>query len=176
MRDLAAEKGTAAFGTRLRRLSERLDRDVRALYRAHSIDFEPSWFPVFVALSEAGPMSVGELAERMGITHAAVSQIRGKLIKAGLVRVRADVSDARRQMLQLTERGQALVKRLKPLWAGVAQATDALCKQYAPQLLQQMSALEAALDERSLFERVAGDSARAKRAGQLRGEKRYASP
>lgn len=154
MSDFVARKGHAAFGTRLRRLSERLDRDVRELYRAHGIDFEPSWFPVFAALSEMGAMSVGELAAHMRITHAAVSQIRGRLLKNGLVRVRADASDHRRQMLQLTERGEALVERLQPLWRAIADVTEAMIRQFSPKLLAELSAFEAALDQRSLFARV----------------------
>lgn len=154
MSDFVARKGHAAFGTRLRRLSERLDRDVRELYRARGIDFEPSWFPVFASLSEMGAMSVGELAAHMRITHAAVSQIRGRLLKNGMVRVRADASDHRRQMLQLTERGDALAERLRPLWRAIADVTEALNRQFAPQLLVELSALEAALDQRSLFVRV----------------------
>jgi hypothetical protein len=42
MKDFVTEKGAAAFGTRLRRISERLDRDVRELYRLHGHNFEPS--------------------------------------------------------------------------------------------------------------------------------------
>lgn len=155
MRDAIAQKGTAAFGTRLRRLSERLDKDVREIYRAHGIDFEPSWFPVFVRLSEAGAMSVGELASGMRISHAAVSQIRGKLLREGLVRVEADAADQRRQMLKLTSRGEALVAKLKPLWGAIAAATDALCREAAPRLIAELDGLEEALDEHSLFQRVA---------------------
>lgn len=168
MNDFIAGKGHAAFGTRLRRLSERLDRDVRELYRAHGLDFEPSWFPVFVALSEVGAMSVGELAAHMRITHAAVSQIRGRLLKDGLVRVRADAADHRRQMLQLTERGEALIERLRPLWRAIAEVTEGLSRQHSPKLLEELSAFEAALDQRSLFARV---SEKGSRQGQLKGHK-----
>ncbi|MBP6013623.1 MAG: MarR family transcriptional regulator [Alphaproteobacteria bacterium] len=154
MSDFVSGKGHAAFGTRLRRLSERMDRDVRELYRTHGIDFEPSWFPIFSALSELGAMSVGELAAHMRITHAAVSQIRGRLLKEGLVRVRADVSDHRRQMLQLTDRGEALVERLRPLWRAIAEVTEALNREHSPALLAELSAFEGALDQRSLFARV----------------------
>ncbi|MCE9521422.1 MAG: MarR family transcriptional regulator [Alphaproteobacteria bacterium] len=168
MNDFIAGKGHAAFGTRLRRLSERLDRDVRELYRAQGLDFEPSWFPVFVALSEVGAMSVGELAAHMRITHAAVSQIRGRLLKDGLVRVRADSSDHRRQMLQLTERGEALIERLRPLWRAIAEVTEGLNRLHSPKLLEELSAFEAALDQRSLFARV---SEIAVRSGQVRVRK-----
>lgn len=170
MRDFVVEKGTAAFGTRLRRLSERMDRDVRELYRLHGVDFEPSWFPVFAALSELGPMSVGDLAARMQISHPAVSQIRVKLAKAGLVRARADAADARRQMLQLTDKGRALAARLRPLWAKLARTTEQMCRENAPALLDQLRALEAALDERSLFDRVS-KAGNGKPHHRARGEK-----
>jgi DNA-binding MarR family transcriptional regulator len=99
-------------------------------------------------------MSVGELAERMKISHAAVSQIRGKLTKARLVAARADVVDHRRQLLQLTARARSLAERLTPLWAAIARTTDEICRAHAPRLLQQLDALEAALDESSLLDRV----------------------
>jgi len=175
MRDYVIDKGSAAFGTRLRRLSERMDRDVRELYRLNDVDFEPSWFPVFVALSDLGPMSVGDLATRMRITHAAVSQIRAKLLKAGLVRVRADTADQRRQMLQLTEKGRALVNRLRPLWAAITQATEQLCRASAPRLLAQLTAIDTALDQRSLLDRVTDITARKQRPPRAKKEKAYAS-
>jgi DNA-binding MarR family transcriptional regulator len=175
MRDYVIDKGSAAFGTRLRRLSERMDRDVRELYRLNDVDFEPSWFPVFVALSDLGPMSVGDLATRMRITHVAVSQIRAKLLKAGLVRVRADTADQRRQMLQLTEKGRALVNRLRPLWAAITQATEQLCRESAPQLLAQLTAVETALDQQSLLDRVTDITARKPRRARAKKEKADAS-
>lgn len=155
MRDFVVQKGASAFGTRLRRLSERLDRDVRELYRLHGVDFEPSWYPVVIALVELGPMSVGDLALRMRITHAAVSQIRARLLTEGLVAVRADATDQRRQMLELTRKGGALVNRLRPLWGAVAQATERLCRDHGPDILAQLTAVDAALDQQSLFDRVA---------------------
>lgn len=170
MRDFVIDKGTSAFGTRLRRLSERLDRDVRELYRLNGIDFEPSWYPVVIALAEIGPMSVGDLAARMRITHAAVSQIRAKLLKAGLVRVRADVEDQRRQMLQLTEKGRALVNRLRPLWAAIAQSTERLCRDHAPEILAQLTAIDVALDQRSLLERVTETTDRKSRRPRAKKE------
>jgi DNA-binding MarR family transcriptional regulator len=175
MRDYVIDKGSAAFGTRLRRLSERMDRDVRELYRLNDVDFEPSWFPVFVALSDLGPMSVGDLANRMRITHAAVSQIRAKLLKAGLVRVRADTADQRRQMLQLTEKGRALVNRLRPLWAAITQATEQLCRESAPQLMTQLTAVDRALDQQSLLDRVTDITARKPRRPRAKKETADAS-
>ena len=171
MSDFITDKGSAAFGTRLRRLSERLDRDVRELYREHGIEFEPSWYPVVASLGEIGPTSVGDLASHMRISHAAVSQIRGKLLKASLVSVREDAADHRRQVLRLTRKGQALVGRLRPLWEAIAHVTEQLNRLHAPHLLRELTALETALDEQSLIDRVSDKMGRrAKIKTDLKGK------
>src|ERR1700759_4703453 len=95
MTDYVRQKGFAAFGTRLRRLSERLDRQGQALYRAHDVGFGPRWDPVVPMLHPHGGLSVGELAALIGITHAAVSQVRGELIRNGLVRATPNKADRR---------------------------------------------------------------------------------
>jgi MarR family transcriptional regulator, organic hydroperoxide resistance regulator len=163
MTDYVRQKGAAAFGTRLRRLSERLDRQVQALYRAHESGFQPRWFAVVGLLAERGTSSVGELANLLGITHAAVSQLRGELIAAGLVRTRPDPADKRRQLLELSPHGKRLVTRLRPLWRSIAAATDGLVAEAAPGLLDALARIEDALENRSIAERV--QAAAAPRAG-----------
>lgn len=169
MNDVIRQKGAAAFGTRLRRLSERLDRQVAALYRAHGVGFEPRWFPVVTLLREHGKLSVGELATVIGITHAAVSQVRGELIRQRLVRARADPADRRRQILALTDKGKALCRKLEPLWRAVASATEALAKQEAPGFFDQFGRIEAAL-ERNPMDARAGELLPARRRN-ISGEK-----
>ncbi len=155
MTDYIRHKGTAAFGTRLRRLSERLDRQVQALYREHDSAFQPRWFAVVVALREHAVLSVGELAALLGITHAAISQLRGELIKAGLVRAKSDPADRRRQLLELSPAGKRNVAKLQPLWAAVAAATDTLCAEIAPDLLDALGRIEDAVEAKSIGARAA---------------------
>jgi DNA-binding MarR family transcriptional regulator len=154
MADFIQRQGAAAFGTRLRRLSGRIDREVQALYRRHGIDFEPRWFPVFLVLDELGPLSVGDLAVRIGVSHAAISQVRGRLVAYGLVRVSSHAVDRRRQVLALTARGRTKARRMRPLWEAIAAATGVLCAEGAPRLLDQLDGLEAALDRQALGLRV----------------------
>jgi DNA-binding MarR family transcriptional regulator len=155
MKDVIQQRGSAAFGTRLRRLSERLDRQVAALYRAHDLGFETRWFPVVALLNEHGPLSVGELAALIGITHAAVSQVRRELIRCRLVRAKADPADRRRQILALTPKGEALCRKLQPLWRAVAKATKALLADAAPEFLDQFGRVEAALERSPMDARAA---------------------
>ena len=144
----------AALGTRLRRLSERIDREVQDIYRAAGVDFEPRWYPVFVALRDGGPATVGELAQHIGVTHAAVSQVRAALADRGLVQAASDPADQRRQVLQLTDKGRRRAAELAPLWSAIVGATDALCADAAPALVGELTAVEDALAEETLKARV----------------------
>jgi len=154
MTDYVRQKGTAAFGTRLRRLSDRLDRQVQSIYREHDSTFQPRWFAVVSALREKDVLAVGELAALLGITHAAVSQLRGELIAAGLVRAKTDPADGRRQLLELSPNGKRAVARLEPLWTAIAAATNELVSAASPGLLDELGRLETALEQESMPARV----------------------
>jgi DNA-binding MarR family transcriptional regulator len=154
MPDYVQERGAAAFGTRLRRLSERLDRDVQAIYRERAVAFEPRWFPIVTSLDAHGAQTVGDLADRIGVSHAAVSQLRAELVAEGLVQTRPDAADQRRFWIELTPSGKRTAARLKPLWDAIAQATSLLCSEAAPRFLAELERLERALDERPLKNRV----------------------
>lgn len=143
------------FGSRLRRLIERIDRDVSALYREAGIAFEPRWFTVFDALREGGPATVGDLAERLGVTHAAVSQVRSALLAEGLIETRPDPADGRRHSLALTAKGEATAARLEPLWLAINAATARMLAEEAPGLLAGLEDLGQALDRKPLKTRVA---------------------
>jgi DNA-binding MarR family transcriptional regulator len=60
-------------------------------------------FPPLIVLSLEGPMSVSELADRVGLTVATTSLLAGELNKAGLVDRREDEEDRRRTIVSLTE-------------------------------------------------------------------------
>ncbi|MBN9686445.1 MULTISPECIES: MarR family winged helix-turn-helix transcriptional regulator [unclassified Corallococcus] len=152
--DDVAKQGTGAFGSRLRRVVERMDRDVHAIYQAAGVRFEPRWYAVFTSLRDHGPLTVGELAERLGVTHAAVSQVRTALERERLITGEADPVDGRRQRLKLTAHGRKTAAKLAPLWAAIQTAATALLEEGAPQLLAELNGLERALDHRGLRARV----------------------
>lgn len=143
-----------AFGSRLRRLLDRMDREVQAVYRAAGERFEPRWYAVFAALRDDGPLTVGALSRRLGISHAAVSQIRTALEAEGLIRGAADPRDGRRQVLSLTARGQDTAARLAPLWSAIAAAVGEILAEHAPTLPAELDALEQAIERRGLAARV----------------------
>lgn len=151
----AISSSKPGFGTRLRRLTDRLDREVQALYRDAGVRFEPRWYAVFVSLREEGPATVGELAQRIEVTHAAVSQVRTALQSAGLIETRPDPKDGRRHTLALSADGEAMALQLQPLWDAINIATARLLAEEAPGLLGGLDDLARALDRAPLKTRVA---------------------
>lgn len=152
--DFPRSRGGGALGARLRRLSERIDGEAARVYAAFGIAFEQRWFGVLDQLARHAGLTVGELAARLGITHVSVSQTRQSLERAGLVESQPLPGDARARALALTAAGRALVERLAPTWEAleaVAQELDA----EAGGVVAALDRLEAALQHRSLRERLA---------------------
>lgn len=58
-----------------------------------------------------GPSSVNALADHLGITKAAVSQLLDPLIADGFVVRSEDLEDRRKKLIELTDAGRELVKK-----------------------------------------------------------------
>lgn len=151
--DYNRRHGGAAIGARLRRLSERIDGDAARVYADQGQKFEQRWFGVLNQLTLQGPMSVGDLAQVIGITHVSVSQTCRSLATAGMVSFKADSRDGRRRELTLTAKGRALVARMKPLWATLAIVAAELNAE-AGDAVAVLDRLEDALNRLSLHERA----------------------
>ena len=159
MKDYVGEVGGAALGGRLRRLSAAVDADASRVYAARGIRFEQRWFGVINQLALAGPSSVRQLADVLGITHASVSETRQSLEKAGLITSEPDPGDARRRTLALSPAGKALVTELRPLWGAFDEAARELDAE-AGGVTELLARLEQALAQKSLYERIAAAAQR----------------
>jgi len=151
--DYGRSLGGAAIGARLRRLSERIDRDANRVYALLGIAFEQRWMGVLDLIARCGPMSVNELAATLAISHPSVSQTRRSLTAAGLLAEQPDAADGRRRILHLTPDGRVLVGRLRPVWAALEAAGHELNAE-AQDAVSALDRLDEALDRRSLLDRV----------------------
>jgi N-acetylglutamate synthase-like GNAT family acetyltransferase/Mn-dependent DtxR family transcriptional regulator len=152
--DFIADLKELALATRLKRLSERLMKDVSQVYVDLGIDFRANWFSIVYALGQESPVAVTELARMLGLSHPAVNQIAAQLISRGLVRQSKDKSDERRRLLCLSPRGRRLIGELEPVWNEIRLANRALLRQTGVDLLRDLAQLEAALEEDSMVNRV----------------------
>ena len=154
MTDYSRSFGGAALGARLRRASERIDRDGTRVYAAQGIEFEQRWYGILRQLVEHDrPMAVGEIAAILRITHASVSEASRSMEKSGLVESATAPEDGRRRLLRLTAAGQALATELTPLWNAFSDAAVELNAE-AGDLVDLLDRLDDALDRRSMFDRI----------------------
>ncbi|MEO0997103.1 MAG: bifunctional helix-turn-helix transcriptional regulator/GNAT family N-acetyltransferase [Pseudomonadota bacterium] len=144
-----------ALGSRLRRLGERLADNARDIYALYGIDLDPKWFPVYYALSVTDDgLSTSELAERIGHSHASVSQIVKEMRRGGLVRTSRSRNDGRVNEIRLSRSGRAIGERIRYQYLDVNAAVLQLLDESDLNLLQAVTEAEVRLDERSLTERV----------------------
>ncbi|MGB0944864.1 MAG: MarR family winged helix-turn-helix transcriptional regulator, partial [Marinomonas sp.] len=107
--------GVMAFGSRLKRLSDYLFAEVEAIYKAHGIGFSPTHFPILMQLSNEPSLTVVELADRLGLSHPAISKQINKLVKEGWVIKKLDQDDNRRLFISLSEKGVNEMKNVAPI-------------------------------------------------------------
>ncbi|WP_204376105.1 bifunctional helix-turn-helix transcriptional regulator/GNAT family N-acetyltransferase [Hymenobacter coccineus] len=135
-------------------MSEQLTVQSAEVYALYHLPLEPRWFPVFYTVAEQPGQSIGELAQHVGHTHAAVSQVVKELVKQGLVTAERGAADLRRSVIRPTEKGAALWPALQAQAADVRQATDALLAETRHNLWLAIGEAEHALSRRDLPSRV----------------------
>ena len=124
------------------------------VYLLYGIPFEPRWFPVFYAVATQPGQHVGQIAERIGHTHAAVSPIVKELAKHQLVAVERGEADLRLSLVSLTQKGSTLWPALQEQTADVRQATEALLMETRHNLWLAIGEMEYALSRQHLASRV----------------------
>ncbi len=151
--DILQKLGPLAFGSRLKRLSDRLMQDGIKIYRHTGLDFEPKWFPVYYYLSESGPSSVTEIARGIGITHPSVNQIAKEMINRGYLAAYKDPKDKRKRVLALSSFGKSQNQSLKAAWRVIEKTLADLVQESGVDLLVHLTRLEASLSAQSFLER-----------------------
>jgi GNAT superfamily N-acetyltransferase/DNA-binding MarR family transcriptional regulator len=154
MSDIITELGSLAFASRLRRLSDRLMRDVARIYGELAVNFEPRWFPLLYLLHRQPVMSVTDAARALGLTHPAVNQIAGAMMRVGLLAAAKDRSDERRRMLRLTRKGEKIHAELTAVWKEIEAANRELLEESGADILGLLAAIEHLLDRRDMYARI----------------------
>lgn len=154
--DFVRATGHLSLGTRLKRIGERLQGDVNRLLEAEGIDVPAPFFPALTAIHRAGALTVGGLAEAMGVTQPGVTRSLVQMEKMGLVTSARGKTDQRQRTITLTAKGNELVTRThQDLWPRVQQAVADLCAGLEGPLLSQLDHMEDELKRLPLDRRAA---------------------
>jgi DNA-binding MarR family transcriptional regulator len=153
--DIVRELGYLTLGSRLKRLGERLQAQTQVVLAEADMGVPASHFPLLAALDRLGPLSVGELAQAVGISQPGVSRMLENLQSDGFVTSQRRKGDRRLRPIVLTKAGQQLIVRAKQLtWPRVEAAVAEACAGASGPLLAQLSALEEALAAEPLHVRA----------------------
>jgi DNA-binding MarR family transcriptional regulator len=153
--DVIKELGHLALGTRLKRLGERLQAQTQVVLEGAGIGLPASHFPILAGLDRLGQLSVGEIAEAVGMSQPGVTRMLDKLQSDGLVRSATASDDKRVRTIALTAAGEKLVASSKrTVWPLVESAVAEACAGKAESLLPALAALEQALLDASLNSRA----------------------
>ena len=153
--DLVGRLAHMTLGSRLKRIGERLQADVQRLAKAEGITVPAALFPTLAALDRHGVLTVSELARSLGVAQPGVTRNLAQLEAMGLIASATPLRDQRVRAVSLTRKGTTLVARMKGgLWRRVDAVVTDLCRRLDGTLLEQLDALEAALDALPLDRRA----------------------
>ncbi len=152
--DVVKSLGFLCLGTRMKRIGEKLQADTQKIIDEFDIPLQAGQYPLLGAVDRLGPLTVGDLAEAIGITQPGATRAAAHLVKAGLLEVRSSSDDQRMRILSLTANGQKMVDDAKrDVWPRVEAAVADLCGELSGPLLDQLSGIEDGLAEASLLKR-----------------------
>lgn len=142
------------FGSRMKRLSDQLMRDVKKVYKNLYIDFDPYLFPIFKTINDQRSISVGEISELLQITQPAVTQFVNTLTKKELIAISTDENDKRKKLISLSEKGKALVNRLEPIWKIMQEELTEFIEREPTSFMNHIKLTEKRQQEKSLYHRI----------------------
>jgi DNA-binding MarR family transcriptional regulator len=154
--DVVRDLGHLALGTRLKRIGERLQAQTQRVLDAHELPIQGAQFPFLAAIDRLGPLTVGEMAEAVGVTQPGATRALGQLEAEGLVEITQARDDARRKSVTLTKQGKRLVEVGKrDVWPLIDAAVKETCRKLSGTLLEQLAGLEDALADEPIDRRAA---------------------
>ncbi|AJD42025.1 MarR family transcriptional regulator [Rhizobium sp. SEMIA 4085] len=154
--DVVRTLGFLCMGSRFRRIGERLQADTQQIIEEYGIAIQAAQYPFLAALDRAGPLTIGELAQAVGITQPGATRTVSQLLELGLVDMQAAPDDQRRRLISLSRKGQELVDYSKQsVWPRISAAVADLCGDLNGPILAQLAAIEDRLAEAALVRRAA---------------------
>lgn len=158
--DVVRAFGFLTLGTRMKRIGERLQADTQRIMDELGAPLQASQYPFLAAVDRLGPLTVGDLAEAIGITQPGATRTVGQLVELGMLASEPAPDDQRRRIVSLTREGGRLVATAKRrVWPRIRDAVTDLCGDLDGPLLDQLAAIEDGLAAAPLDRRIARETA-----------------
>ncbi len=153
--DIVRDFGLLTLGSRLKRIGENLQVNTQRIMQKHGVAVQVTQYPYLAALDRDGALTIGEIAEAVGISQPGATRAIGQLADAGLVEVSVSDDDQRRRQVSLTDAGRDVITFAKEkVWPDVEAAVTNLCDGFGADLLLHLAAIEDGLAQRPLTQRT----------------------
>ena len=84
--------GELGLGSRLKRLSDNMMKEIQLVYDYFNIDFDPYLFPIIKIIDHSDGVTNTEIKTKLNLSQPAITQAINKLISKGLVVAKSDKS------------------------------------------------------------------------------------
>lgn len=143
-----------AFGSRIKRLSDTLMKDVKQVYKDLYIDFEPTHFPIFKTIYEEKQVNISKLSELLQLSQPAITQFINALQKKQLIKIVTNKTDKRKKIVQLSEKGHLMMDKLIPIWKVIGDQLTELIENEPTSFMNHIKLTELKQKKQSLYKRI----------------------
>ncbi|WP_103069885.1 MarR family winged helix-turn-helix transcriptional regulator [Aquimarina sediminis] len=154
MKDKLQQYGELGLGSRLKRLSDVMMKEIQIVYTSLDIDFDPYLFPVFKVIIDLESTTTTDIQEALQYTQPAITQALNKLINKKLVTYKMDKTDKRKKLFRLSAKGKTIHQKMIPLWRVIDEQVKWLTEGSASGLTRHLTFIENQLREKSLSQRI----------------------
>lgn len=158
--DYIRELGALALASRMKRLVGKLNNDVKGIYTAQKIAFEPLLMPMTRLLADKGKLPAHQIAASLGISQPAVTQMCNALKKHGLITFHQIQKDQRIREISLNRKGMDIAGTLGPVWREIENAVQQMMDGADHHLLKALEAFEDQYAKETMKARVLKQLAR----------------
>lgn len=153
--DIVQSLGFLTLGSRFRRIGERLQADTQQIIDRAGLSIQTAQYPFLAAIDRAGPLTIGELAQAVGITQPGATRTVSQLLELGYVDMQTAEGDQRKRLISLTAAGRDLVEySRREVWPRIERAVIDLCGELSGPLLPMLAMIECGLAEAPLSHRT----------------------
>jgi DNA-binding MarR family transcriptional regulator len=162
--DIISKMGFLCLGSRMKRIGERMQADVQRYIEQTGLDLQPAQCPVLIAIDQEGSLTIGELAEAVGVSQPGITRSVAGMIEMGLLAEARSSGDQRQKTVILTAAGKRAIERSKrEIWPHIEAAVAEICAELKGPLLVQLAQIERGLAEAPLDQRATARLAKRQR-------------
>ncbi|WP_420319001.1 MarR family winged helix-turn-helix transcriptional regulator [Ekhidna sp.] len=151
--DFLVSMGYPGLTARLKRLSDQLIYQTREIYKDHQIDIEPNWQNLFLLFKKHETLTVTQITLVTDLSHPAVIKIVNRMIDKGYLSTESDSSDARKKILQLTDKAHKNLPVFESFWQAGHEAIEELLN-HETKLLDDLTIIENNIRKSNFRDRV----------------------